>query len=87
MFTIKKIYLGQYQYKDGRWTYNFPPGWAVLGENGLPIAWKNSKEAVNCEVYLYKYVAQHVADNYNEKGFEHSEAILPSFPRKYRKEQ
>lgn len=83
MFTVKKIYLGQYLHKDGKWTYHFPPGWAVLGENGLPIAWRNSKGAVNVEVYTRKYVAQYVADNYNESGFEHGEAMLPSFPRKH----
>ena len=87
MFTVRKIHLQSYLYKDGRWTYHVPPGWAVIGENGLPIVWKNPKGAINCEVYLRKYIAQHVADNYNEKGFKFSEATLPSFPRKCRKEQ
>ena len=84
MYTVRKIYLQSYLFKDGPRTYYVPAGWAVLNKNGLPIVWKNPKGAVNCEVYLRKYIAQHVADNYNEKGFKFSEATLPSFPRKHR---
>lgn len=77
-YSVLKLYLGQYKFQVGNTMhYHVPPGWAVVDHRGLPIVWKNDRGAENCEVYCRKYIAQQVADYYNDGGFKHADKMLP----------